>query len=102
MSDFAELTRLWAEFRQRAFPESVIAQEVDGVCLVTTDSFAAGCIETALTNGGRLDDAQRTMLIASMSDLDRIFYALDGEALSYFVLLRQIGTRVLGGLSKVT
>lgn len=86
---------MWNEHSAAGFPEDVAGEEIDGVDLVLTDTFAAGCIDTFLGNKGTLAVDRVKILRKCVSDLEKVCPSLNGEASVYFVRLSQIGRMVL-------
>lgn len=89
VSEIADVSQLWAEFRRMPFPDDALERKIGGVCLATTDSFMAGCIESVLIERRALGDQQRALLDSCMKDLDRVLPSLQGNALDYFGLLHR-------------
>ena len=79
-----DIQQSWSEFYDRPFPERCAGEELDGVCFVSIDSAAAGCISTFLSNGYVLDSDHIDVLKKCFADLQRILPKLDGDARSYF------------------
>lgn len=86
---------MWKEHLAAGFPEDVVGEEIDGVELVLTDTFAAGCISTFLGNKGTLDVDRVKILRKCVSDLEKVCPSLNSEASGYFVRLSQIARMVL-------
>ena len=91
-----EIKRLWVEFATRPFPPELTgSEEIDGINLVSLDTFAAGCIDTFLERKVCLD-AQRTLALEQcVRELAIIERKLTGDAKAYFVELRILSEKVL-------
>ena len=86
----AELRAAWAEFRSLPFPSGCAGEEVEGVCLATTDTFLAGCISYFIERGSL--DAQRASVASrACADLERVLAQLPAHAHPYFSLLLSLG-----------
>ena len=77
------LTARWAQWRERPFPEGWAGTEVNGVCLVELDTFAAGCITTGV-HGNTIERKQISILRTCARDIEKVLPDLSGEAFSYF------------------
>jgi hypothetical protein len=84
----------WRSFVRRPFPRGCAANEVNGVCLPSTDSLAAGCIETFVSTD-QLDAERTGVLRHCLADLQRAAPALAGEARAYFTELEALARLVL-------
>ena len=95
MSDvMKELRRRWQAFLNHPFPEGMAGLEVDGICVTTVDSFAAGCIST-LFSSGSLDLERVIVLESCLTDLHRVLPSLSGEAADYFSELASLARLAL-------
>jgi len=90
-----EIERLWNDYMAMGFPKGAAVEEIDGIDLVETDTFAAGCISAFLGNKGTLDTDRVNVLRKCVSDLERLLPGLNGEVSSYFGHLYQVGCLVL-------
>lgn len=97
MSEFASIQKLWDEYMSRPFPSGLADEEIDGECLVTLDSAAAGCISTFLDRGKApaLDATRLRILSECAESLSRICPQLPDEHRVYFDTLREISERVV-------
>ena len=93
-----EIKELWKEFQSNPFPRDLAGIEIDGVCLVSIDTFAAGCISTFIENRGTLDNHRQAVLRECMSDLDKVKDKIVGEGKESFLLLQKLGTKILDKL----
>ena len=81
-NDF-ELRCRWEVFRQHPFPAERSDAVVEGVCLVSLDSAAAGCIES-LVDGGVLGPRELAVLMKCQQELAAAMPKLDAQARPYF------------------
>lgn len=88
----AALSRMWDEFRAMAFPPGVLNMEPEGECMAFTDSMVAGCIDTALSQGGLLDDWRRGVLDGRIAALGKVLPVIadDEYATTYFTHMRKM------------
>jgi hypothetical protein len=73
----------WEVFRQHPFPAERSDAVVEGVCLVSLDSAAAGCIES-LVDGGVLGPRELAVLMKCQQELAAAMPKLDAQARPYF------------------
>lgn len=90
-----DIERSWSDFRSRPFPDDWVGEEIDGICVTSVDSFAAGCIDTFLSNGRTLESGRIEILHRCSTELRRILPQLDGQARDYFGHLDDLVTGVL-------
>jgi hypothetical protein len=90
----SSLDARWQAFARRPYPERCAGDEVNGVCLASVDTFAAGCIVTFLTLS-RLDSERLGVLAHCSEQLQRALPALSGEAAAYFTELAELARQVL-------
>jgi len=95
-----DIQQSWSEFFDRPFPDGWAGEEVNGVCVTSVDSFAAGCIDTFLSNGGTLDSHRIDVLRRCATDLARVLPQLDDEVRDYFGHLNDLITAVLKNLER--
>jgi len=93
-----ELQRRWEAFRLRPFPKGHTGEEVEGVCLATLDTFAAGCIDS-YTGAGQLDSERHEILESCYADIETVLPELSGEGREYFEELAWLAREVLTRLS---
>jgi hypothetical protein len=93
------LTDDWRAFQLRGFPAGVAGTEIDGVCVTTVDTFAAGCLETYFDRG-RLDQQRIGVLEECVGDLHRVLPHLTGEPSEYFGKLAALCRGVLGAIGR--
>lgn len=89
-----ELRKKWDAYRALEFPRGCADLDPAGVCLASTDSYAAGCITTYLSQG-YLDAERIKILTNCVSDLDEALRELEGDMWVYFDTLRTISREVL-------
>lgn len=89
------IEEIWREFEAEPFPEGYAGVEVEGVELAASDTFAAGCIDTFVSNGGRLDAGRVSVLKRCADELGIVIKGLDGEAKEYFERLHLLARQVL-------
>ena len=97
MNDFAEIEKLWLEFRSLPYPESS-AEEVKGICVITLDTFTAGCIDTFISGKGRLDKKRKSILRQSQKELEIVVDNLSGEGKTYFEKLLNLTDKIVPAL----
>ena len=84
----------------RPFPRGLAGEEVDGECLASLDTFAAGCIDTFLSSRTHSLDSRRLKVLTDCAQrLSRVCPQLPDEHRVYFDTLREISERVLRVLS---
>ncbi len=86
----AHLSRLWDEFRGMPFPRDFHLREPEGICMVSLDTYLAGCISVALD--GPLDDWRREVLLRLTASLGKVLPSLGDDAygLEYFTHLHEM------------
>ena len=67
-----DINTQWGEFCNRPFPDDLAGVEIDGICITSLDSAAAGCISTYVDNGGCLDSERIRVLQTCSNELERI------------------------------
>lgn len=87
----ALLSQMWDEFRAMTFPPGFLNVEPEGECMAFTDSMVAGCIHTALSQDGSLDDWRRGVLDGRIAALGKVLpgIAEDEYATAYFTHMRR-------------
>jgi hypothetical protein len=88
------VNRLWTEFMQLPFPDACAGEEVEGMCLVSLDSYTAGCIST-FVDRGQLDPSRLDILRHCATELQRVLPKLKDKPLQYFTLLNDLVTATL-------
>jgi hypothetical protein len=95
MNDVDEIKVMWDEWRAVPFPAEYAGKDVEGICVTSLDSYAAGCIDTFVTREGNLDAGRVSVLEGCRKDLMVVLSGLDGDARRYFECLLQIAEKVL-------
>ncbi|WP_199885616.1 hypothetical protein [Streptomyces sp. CB00455] len=76
MSESAEQVqtteRLWQEFRQEPFPDSLRRATFEGTDVWLIELDIAGCVLRWLDNNGTLDSKNSILLQSRIEDLDRV------------------------------
>lgn len=90
-----KLLRLWVEVRASAFPESCLGRELDGIDLMSLQTYATGCVSLYVGNACSLDAKRAKMLKTTLEQLNQVVPQLDGEARVYFDKLRQLTAQVV-------
>lgn len=90
-----EIEKLWSQFRKLPFPRDVAGEEIDGIDLVSIETFLAGCISTFLGSAKTLDLERTRILKKCMEDLEQILPKLSTENQNYFTQLHHIGNLVI-------
>jgi len=95
MNDVGEIKVMWNEWKALPFPAEYAGKEVEGICVASLDSYAAGCIDTLVARGGSLDAGRVSILEGCKRELEVILKGLDGDARRYFERLLLISEKVL-------
>ena len=93
------IEKSWNTFMEKAFPEDCVGLEVEGIELVSLDTFSAGCIDTFIDNKGWLDIERKTILKNCVQELDIVVKHLEGNSKNYFVHLQLLSEQVLKAVS---
>ena len=94
------IQKIWREFASRPFPEGCAGIEVQGIELASLDTFAAGCIDTFVSNNGCLDRERISILKQCAAEIEVVVPTLQGEAMDYFEQLQLLSQEVLRVVSK--
>lgn len=95
MNDASEIKTMWNEWKNIPFPSNCAGEEVEGICFVSLDTFAAGCIDTFISRKGSLDAQRISTLKKGEKELEIISNKLEGKAKLYFERLLLITQKVL-------
>jgi len=95
MNYYEEIKELWPEFVSLPFPEHLVDAEVPGICLVTLDTFTAGCIDSYIDGGGLLEEGKINILKESRKDLQVVVENLNSEDRAYFEKLLIMTNKIL-------
>jgi hypothetical protein len=91
------VAKLWAKFMRLGFPKRAVGRKVNGVDLMSLDTYTAGCVTTYI-NRGRLDLWRTAILGLCYRDLASVSTKLKGPERAYFALLEEVAGLVLGGV----
>jgi hypothetical protein len=91
---------IWREHDAAPFPEGVAGLEVAGICVTSLDTFAAGCIQTYVDSGGRLDQERVAVLASCSRDFAVVVPQMTGEAKAYFARLEKLTSMVLESVER--
>jgi hypothetical protein len=91
----AAVETLWRDHCAVPFPKGLAGEEIAGICLVSLDTFAAGCIQTFLGYAGKLDDERLAVLDSCSRELAVVVPQLNGEGKDYFSRLEKLMRLVL-------
>jgi hypothetical protein len=86
---------LWREHCSARFPDGLAGQEIAGICVALLDTLAAGCIQSFLDSGRKLDDEKLAVLDSCGRDLAAVVPSLTGEARAYFIRLEKLSSMTL-------
>ena len=90
------LVELWMEHSQARFPKGYGGKDVNGICVTSLDSSAAGCIHSFMrSNTKDISLEHYQILQKSKDDLASILKSLDGEAFQYFSRLHDICSLII-------
>jgi hypothetical protein len=95
MKDVNEIKAMWNEWKSLPFPANYSGKDVEGICITSLDSYAAGCIDTFISRKGSLDAWRISVLEKCRDDLEIVLPKLDGEARTYFERLLKLSKKVL-------
>jgi len=90
-----EIKRRWEAWRSRPFPQSACDSNLCDVDLASIDTFSAGCINTFVSNDGKLDRNRIRLLQGNAPELDRVLNALTNDTEEYFRELSKLSNLVL-------
>jgi hypothetical protein len=90
------ISQLWMEHQTKRFPKGYGGLEVNDICVVTIDTYAAGCIYTYVSKNEKSLDLERYQILQRCKvDLERVMSNLDGDALEYFDRLHEMCRLIL-------
>lgn len=90
-----EITRLWEQHLEAAFPDKLRSMEIDGGDAVTLDSTVAGCVQTFIAKQGKLDLWRTSTLGLCYGELPRWIAETSGKELKYVKRLQEMARLVL-------
>jgi hypothetical protein len=85
----------WKAFYGRKFPTGCAGKEIHGIELAMLDSTAAGCIDTFVSNRGKLDNQRLDILRVCETELGIVVHNLTGDARDYFRHLHLLTKEIL-------
>jgi hypothetical protein len=86
---------LYDQHRQTSFPHRLVADDANGVEMVSLDSSVSGCAHTWLNNSGLIDDPSWDALADGEQRLRHAIPALDADEASYFQRLLDMTVLIL-------
>jgi len=90
-----KLLNLWVEVRASEFPDDCLGRSVDGVDLMSLQTYACGCVSMYVGNACSLDGRRARMLKTTAEQIRLVVPQLTGEARVYFEKLRSLTQQVL-------
>ena len=90
-----EIETMWNEWKAIPFPSDCVGEKVEDICLVSLDTYAAGCIDTFVSRKGSLDAERISILRKCEKDLETVTSKLEGDAKFYFERLSQMTQKIL-------
>jgi predicted Fe-S protein YdhL (DUF1289 family) len=90
-----EIEEMWQKFAAMRFPRGCGGREVAGICLATTDTFAAGCVHTFVDWDGRLDEQRMEILQRCVGKLETVVPLLNYPERAYFDFLLHMARKTL-------
>ncbi len=95
-----EIRTLWDEHLAAGFPDGCAGEEVAGIDLVLLDADIAGCVQTFVDRGGRLDVRRTAVLGRCYHDAMLVTTSMGSvEAQTYFRRLESLAGAILSALS---
>lgn len=94
-----EIEKSWSEFLKKPFPKDCVGLEIEGIELISLDTFSAGCIDTFINKKGSLNVEQISTLKGCLKELGKVEKHLSGNAKNYFEHLRSLSAQVLKSVS---
>ncbi len=98
MNDVSEVKIMWNEWKGIPFPSDYAGEEVEGICVVSLDTFTAGCIDTFVSRKGSLGAKRISILKKCEEDLQIVVANLEGNAKLYFAQLLKMTQRILAAV----
>lgn len=95
-----EIKAMWDEWKSMPFPSDYSGKDVEGICVTSLDSYAAGCIHTFISRKGSLDAHRISILENCKKELEIVVQSLDGEGRSYFERLLKLSKKVLSSVRR--
>jgi hypothetical protein len=95
MNAVSEVKAMWDDWKAIPFPSNYSGKDVENICVISLDSYAAGCIDTFISRKGSLDAERLSILKKCEKDLEIVTNKLEGDAKLYFEQLLQMAQKVL-------
>jgi len=90
---------LWEQHLTAPFPDGLRGSEAAGEDLALLDADIAGCVQTFLANGSRLDPERHAILRRCYEAVSRVELSLSGPGRTYFSRLSQLAQEILRRLA---
>lgn len=100
MKTIKEIEIEWNLWKELPFPSEYASEEIAGICLVSLDTFTAGCIDTFISNRGYLDSRNISVLENNEKELKLVVDKLNKNAGNYFKKLLHLITDTLDFINK--
>ena len=95
MNAVSKIEIMWNEWKAVPFPSDYVGEDVEDICLVSLDTYTAGCIDTFVSRKGSLDAERISILKKCEEDLKIVAAKLEGDAKFYFEQLLQMTQKIL-------
>ena len=95
MNAVSEVKAMWEKWKTIPFPSDYSGKDVENICVVSLDSYTAGCIDTFVSRKGNLDAERISILKKCEKDLEIVTTKLEGGAKLYFEQLLQMTQKIL-------
>lgn len=90
-----KLLHLWVEVRASSFPDECLGREIDGIDLMSLQTYACGCVSLYVGNACQLDERNARMLKTTCEQLQLVVPQLEGAPRVFFERLRQVTQQVV-------
>jgi hypothetical protein len=97
-----KIEELWRDHVAASMPRGCVGQEIDGIDLMSLDSFTAGCVSTFLERGGKLDSRRLAVLGQCYRDLRYVIPGLEPRSRRYFERLETLAGEVLKAIASAS
>ncbi len=92
----AQVQHRWRDFLMLPFPENCADLDPNGICLASTNTFAAGCIASYVSSHTKLPPQQVAILHKCSDDVETALSAdIPAEVRVYFTELQAIARLVI-------
>jgi hypothetical protein len=98
MADVNELKVMWEEWQSIPFPSDYSGKDVEGICVTSLDTYAAGCVHTFIFHRSSFDPWRLSVLEKCKGELEIVLKKLDGGAKDYFGKLLELSEKVLSSV----